>query len=205
MDAVYCKQRHIYDLTRKYYLLGRDHLIEHLDITDDAVVLEVACGTGRNLISIAQRYPQARLYGIDISSEMLVSARSAIAKNGLSHRIQLAQGDACNLSLKQLFDISAADRVVLSYSLSMIPDWEEALRQAIKVLSRDGQLHVVDFGNQDKLPGIFRSILHSWLARFHVAPRLDLQQQMTGLAQKSDRQLSFQSLYRDYARYGMIA
>ncbi|HWU72526.1 MAG TPA: SAM-dependent methyltransferase, partial [Sphingomonas sp.] len=28
MDAIYRSQRHFYDLTRKYYLLGRDALIE---------------------------------------------------------------------------------------------------------------------------------------------------------------------------------
>ncbi|TIV74063.1 MAG: SAM-dependent methyltransferase, partial [Mesorhizobium sp.] len=32
MDGVYRWQRHIYDLTRKYYLLGRDRLIDGLDV-----------------------------------------------------------------------------------------------------------------------------------------------------------------------------
>ena len=30
MDAVYRHQRHVYDVTRKFYLLGRDHLIGEL-------------------------------------------------------------------------------------------------------------------------------------------------------------------------------
>ena len=30
MDAIYRTQRHFYDLTRKYYLLGRDRLIREL-------------------------------------------------------------------------------------------------------------------------------------------------------------------------------
>ena len=30
MDSVYRHQRHIYDLTRKFYLLGRDDLIDGL-------------------------------------------------------------------------------------------------------------------------------------------------------------------------------
>ena len=30
MDRVYRRQRHIYDATRKFYLLGRDPLIERL-------------------------------------------------------------------------------------------------------------------------------------------------------------------------------
>ncbi len=32
MDGVYRYQRHVYDLTRKYYLLGRDRLIDGLDV-----------------------------------------------------------------------------------------------------------------------------------------------------------------------------
>lgn len=30
MDRIYATQRHIYDATRKFYLLGRDELIEDL-------------------------------------------------------------------------------------------------------------------------------------------------------------------------------
>ena len=31
MDRIYRRQRHVYDLTRKYYLLGRDELIERFE------------------------------------------------------------------------------------------------------------------------------------------------------------------------------
>ena len=37
-------------------------------------VLEVGCGTGRNLVSALRRFPQAEFYGMDISSEMLATA-----------------------------------------------------------------------------------------------------------------------------------
>ena len=42
MDGVYRYQRHIYDLTRKYYLLGRDGLIADLDVPAGGAVLEMA-------------------------------------------------------------------------------------------------------------------------------------------------------------------
>lgn len=42
MDAVYRHQRHFYDLTRKYYLLGRDHLIDELQPPDGARCLSSA-------------------------------------------------------------------------------------------------------------------------------------------------------------------
>jgi trans-aconitate methyltransferase len=43
-------------------------------------VLELGCGTGRNLDRIARRWPGMRLHGIDISREMLASARARLGK-----------------------------------------------------------------------------------------------------------------------------
>ena len=56
MDGIYRGQRHIYDLTRKYYLFGRDGLIEQLAAPDGATVIEIACGTGRNLGAIKRKF-----------------------------------------------------------------------------------------------------------------------------------------------------
>ncbi|RVD53610.1 class I SAM-dependent methyltransferase, partial [Mesorhizobium sp. M7A.F.Ca.ET.027.03.2.1] len=84
MDGVYRWQRHIYDLTRKYYLLGRDLMISGLDVPVGGTVLELGCGTGRNIILAARRYPDARFYGLDISAEMLETAGKAIDREGLS-------------------------------------------------------------------------------------------------------------------------
>ena len=70
MDGIYRYQRYIYDATRKYFLLGRDRLIEELAVPAGGTVLEIGCGTGRNLILVARRYPDARLYGFDISREI---------------------------------------------------------------------------------------------------------------------------------------
>ncbi len=61
MDRVYRHQRHVYDLTRKHYLLGRDHLIDRLEPPAGGHVLELGCGTGRNLIAAAKRYPRRPL------------------------------------------------------------------------------------------------------------------------------------------------
>ncbi len=47
MDHVYRHQRYIYDLTRKYYLFGRDRLISGLQLKPGARVVEVGCGTAQ--------------------------------------------------------------------------------------------------------------------------------------------------------------
>jgi len=205
MDSVYRKQRHIYDLTRKYYLLGRDHLIAHLAVPDGGTVLEVACGTGRNLTLVAQRYPDAQLFGFDISAEMLKSAEAAVERKALFDQVSLAQADATDFDPQALFGRRHFDRILISYSLSMIPVWRAAIGHAATTLAPGGELHVVDFGQQTRLPGWFRNGLHGWLAKFHVEPRAELEEVMADTATAIGGTLGFTPLYRDYARYGVIS
>jgi S-adenosylmethionine-diacylgycerolhomoserine-N-methlytransferase len=169
MDEVYRGQRHIYDLTRKYYLFGRDTLIAGLDARAGMRVLEVACGTGRNLAKVGKAWPGVRLFGLDISAEMLKSARAAVGAEA-----RLGEGDACAFDPQSLLGEPAFERIVLSYSLSMIPDWEDALDHAAGLLAAGGSLHVVDFGDLQGLPGPFQTLLRGWLAKFHVEPRSSL-------------------------------
>jgi S-adenosylmethionine-diacylgycerolhomoserine-N-methlytransferase len=204
MDRMYRRQRHVYDLTRKFYLLGRDELIAALQPPPGAAVLEIACGTGRNLIRAAQRYPQARFFGFDVSAEMLTTARANVAAAGLSGRIALAQADATAFDPEALFGVAAFDRIFVSYALSMIPPWRRACAEAVAHLKPGGALHVVDFGDQSELPGLFRAALRSWLARFDVSPRLDLQAALAALAAERGLTLEFRPLYRRYAFHAAL-
>jgi S-adenosylmethionine-diacylgycerolhomoserine-N-methlytransferase len=204
MDRMYRHQRHFYDATRKYYLLGRDLLIDRLRPKAGDCVLEVGCGTGRNLIRAARQYPQARFYGIDISGEMLATAREQIARAGLSSRVQVAQGDATCFDTERLFGIALFQRVFMSYTLSMIPRWRAVLEQATASLAASGQMLIVDFGGQEGLPVWFRPLLAWWLSLFHVTPRAELELELTILADRKDAVLNFERPYRGYAQYAML-
>ena len=202
MDAIYRSQRHIYDLTRKYYLLGRDRLIDGLAVPDDGTVLEVGCGTGRNLILASRRWPKARLFGLDISEAMLETARANVAKADLSDRIGFAAADATAFDAERLFGEPMFDRIFQSYTLSMIPNWQGALREGVRHLSEGGELHIVDFGQQEYLPAPFRKALFAWLARFHVEPRAGLRAALAEAA--GARSVHFTPLYRGYAWSAMV-
>ena len=205
MDAIYRTQRHIYDLTRKYYLLGRDRLIAGLDPPAGGTVLELGCGTGRNLIVAARRYPAARFFGIDISEEMLITARANVRKAGLVDRIRLAQGDASCVDTGAAFGEPAFDRVFISYALSMIPPWRETAAHAMALVKpAGGSLHVVDFGGQSGLPGWFGAGLRGWLAKFSVSPREDLEPVLAEVARGAGARLEFSRLYRVYARAAVV-
>ena len=81
MDRLYSRQRFIYDATRRYYLWGRDELIANLDVPEGGTALEIGCGTARNLVAAARRYPSARLFGLDISEVMLATAHGSLSPN----------------------------------------------------------------------------------------------------------------------------
>ena len=205
MDAIYRSQRHFYDLTRKYYLLGRDRLIAELAPPPGGTVIEIGCGTGRNLIAAARKFPEARFFGIDISREMLSTARANITRAGLSERITLAQGDATAFDAQALFGVARFDRVFQSYTLSMIPDWQGALREGASKLAAGGRLDLVDFGQQERLPTAFRQLLFAWLAQFDVAPRATLGATLEQIAAAQGLSARLTPLYRGYAWAGRLS
>ena len=175
MDQVYRHQRYIYDFTRKYYLFGRDRLIRELALSPGDRLVEVGCGTARNLIRIARRYPGTQLFGLDASQEMLKTAAEAVRRAGLETRISLAHGYAEDLTPAMFGENEAFDACVFSYSLSMIPRLETGTCVAASAsLSATGRIHVVDFGDLAGLGGAGRAILLAWLRLFHVTPRAEL-------------------------------
>lgn len=204
MDGIYRYQRFIYDASRKYFLLGRDRMLDGLQVPPGGRVLEVGCGTGRNLILAARRYPQARFYGFDISGVMLDTARQSIARAGLSDRITLALGDATDFDAGHLFGQRDFDRVFISYAVSMIPPWRAALPMAMRAVASGGSLHVVDFGQQAGLPRWFKAGLGAWLAKFSVEPRGDLEQELAKVAAAENAALHYERLYRDYAQLAVV-
>ena len=199
MDDIYRYQRLIYDVTRKYYLLGRDRLIREMEPEPGTHILEIACGTGRNLDCMDRLYPGRHLYGLDISEQMLETAREKLAG-----RVLLAHGDACSFDPVGLFGRESFDHIVLSYSLSMIPDWQGALSQALAHLAPGGTLHIVDFGDLSRLPGSFSYLLRKWLEQFHVQVRDDLSERLVGAVSARGLALSHVSLYLTYAQMAKI-
>ncbi|HEY0959964.1 MAG TPA: class I SAM-dependent methyltransferase [Novosphingobium sp.] len=193
MDAVYRGQRQIYDVTRKFFLFGRDSLIAGLKCEPGDTVLEIGCGTGRNLSLIARRWPGAALYGLDISVEMLASAQAKLGRHAT-----LACGDATDFDAGALFGREKFDRVVISFALSMIPDWQTAIEQGLRTLSPTGTLHMVDFGDSNGLPCLLRTGLNAWLHRFHVTPRLNLGTSAAAIAARHGRRCHMKRGPMDY-------
>lgn len=200
MDRIYTLQRHFYDVTRKYFLLGRDSLIERMELRPGMKVLEIGCGTARNLIALAKKHPQVQFYGLDASREMLETAQQKIDAQKLTGRIVLKYCLAEELDSLRTFGMSEPfDAMFFSYALSMIPTWRASLDAAFNNLRPGGTVYSVDFWDQNELPGAFRWLLVGWLNLFHVHHRPELLDYMKELEGKGRFALTLTSLYRRYA------
>jgi S-adenosylmethionine-diacylgycerolhomoserine-N-methlytransferase len=200
LNRLYRFQRHFYDLTRRFFLFGRDDLLEQMDISDGDHVLEVGCGTGRNLLFLARRHPRAKFYGIDASDQMLKTAAAKFDANDMQKTIVLRQGLAERLDAEKNFALDEPfDVVFFSYTLSMIPDWRAAVDAALSSLKPEGSLYVVDFGDGRGLPGWFYRLLKTWLGLFDVRPRPELLGYLEGLARAGNGLLRSFPVRRHYA------
>ncbi len=164
LNKYYRWSRPIYDVTRKYYLLGRDTVLKRLAAEDWKGLVEIGPGTGRNLAILRGMRPDASLGAIEACDEMLEAARKRVPDAHIEH------GFAEQAEYAALLGDVPVDRVLFSYSLSMIPDREGALDKALEALAPGGEVVVVDFADLSGLPGPVARLLRRWLALFHVEP-----------------------------------
>jgi S-adenosylmethionine-diacylgycerolhomoserine-N-methlytransferase len=197
MERIYRPQRLIYDATRRYYLIGRDRLLAGIQAQPGETVLEVGCGTGRNLVHLARRYPQARLIGVEPSPAMLETASRSLQRHGVD--ATLLQGTAESLSATALGRPGGLDHVLFSYVLSMIDEPAAAVDRALALLRPGGILHIVDFGDLADLPPSAASLLRTWLRWFEVDPRPDAGRRLVALTATGTGTLTRQRLGRGYA------
>lgn len=100
-------------------------------------VLDVGCGTGISTLAIRRSLPgKPVMYGIDISEPMLVKARERC--KGLPG-IYFVCGDAERLSA---YFHEAFDAVFYTASIFLLPDFEESISQACRLILPEGVLAI---------------------------------------------------------------
>lgn len=98
--------------------------------------MDVGCGTGQLLESLAKRNPTLRLFGADQSLEML-----AVARERLQGAATLVEGSADRLP----FPDASFDGVVSTSVFHYIPEPEAALAEWRRVLRPGGSVVVTDW------------------------------------------------------------
>ncbi|MCQ3973113.1 MAG: class I SAM-dependent methyltransferase [Anaerolineae bacterium] len=158
MERYYRLHAKIYDATRWSFLFGRKTIIQQVAaITQPVTILEIGCGTGKNLLTLAQTFPQAQLIGLDISESMLrIAAKNLGARLGSVELLHRAYD-------RPLYPEPRFDLILCSYSLSMInPDWQKIIEYAKADLNPGGFMAVVDF--HDSTVPLFKQ----WMRVNHV-------------------------------------
>jgi S-adenosylmethionine-diacylgycerolhomoserine-N-methlytransferase len=202
MDRMYRYQRYFYDATRKFYLFGRDRLIAQMHVQPGETVLEVGCGTGRNLVILAKKFPRTKFFGLDASSEMLKTAQAKVDANKVSNvDLQVALAD--DFTADGTFSLAEPfDSIYFSYSITMIPTWRESIANALANLKPGHKVYIVDFYDQKGLPIWFQKVLKVWLKQFHVQFWNDLMPHLESLEKEGKIKLDISEVYR---RYSFIA
>jgi S-adenosylmethionine-diacylgycerolhomoserine-N-methlytransferase len=200
MDRMYKVQRHFYDLTRKYFLLGRDTALQRMAVRPGERVLEIGCGTARNLIKLLRLQPEGRYFGLDASREMLKTAGTRLARVPGGSQVRLQVCLAERLDYRQVFGLQQPfDVMLFSYALSMIPTWQEALAAARANLAPQGRLIIVDFWDQRELPGWFARLLKRWLNFFGVHYRPELTDFLRNWGDTGHAAVAFEKIGGRYA------
>ncbi len=142
LERYYALHARVYDATRWSFLFGRDLILELAAGAQPhpARILEIGCGTGRNLVRLARLFPHAHLTGVDLAPSMLAVARRRTAPYG--PRISLrAQAYDAPLDPTNRFDL-----VLCSYALTMFnPGFAPAITAAHADLAPGGYFAFVDF------------------------------------------------------------
>ena len=158
LEEFYKIHAKFYDWTRPWFLFDRKKAIERLDVHAGDNVIDCACGTGLNIPMLLRR--KAHVTGTDYSSSMLQRAKKKYPS------IQFVQGDIATYQFDE-----RADRIICTYSLSMVAQWEKAIENMQSTLKKDGRLVILDFHHPWRG---FRKILYPlfrwWLRKHEVDP-----------------------------------
>ena len=133
-----------------------------MDIQDGYTVLDVACGTGDVCFEILKKY-SASITGLDLSQKMLDLAQAKAHRRNLKN-ITFIQGDAENLP----FNDSSMDCLTISYGFRNISNYEQALKEFLRVLKPGGMLGILEFSKPKSklIESMFGLYFH------HILPRI---------------------------------
>ena len=135
---------------------GRRAAVQAINRLPPGRILEAGVGTGMTL----PHYDRAhRIYGIDLSPEMLARARRRAARRNLANVEALEEVDAAQLPMAD----HSFDAVAAMYLITVVPDPHQVMTEFIRVIRPGGRLVMINhFGSST----VFVSRAERWLSRY---------------------------------------
>ena len=168
-----------YDFQNSFLSLRRDSywrrvMAQSLRLPGEALVLDMATGTGEVAVEICRHHPQARVIGVDFSPKMLMVGRRKGKFKKFNDRIHISLGDGRQLPLRS----DSFEAATIAFGIRNIQEREQALREFYRVLKPGGQLLIMEFDIPDDslLGTVYRLYfdyllppLGNWLSRTDYA------------------------------------
>ena len=134
-----------YDFLNHFLSFGIDHYwrnqaIKTLKVNSPKIILDVATGTGDLAITALKLNPE-KIYGVDISSDMLEIGRKKLLKKNLQDKIELLEVD----SEKLIFEDNKFDAVTVGFGVRNFENLEKGLSEMRRVIKPGGKLVVLEF------------------------------------------------------------
>ena len=136
-------------------IIWRKKAVKMLKEDKPKMILDVATGTGDFAIQSMSLNPD-KIFGIDISKEMIKIGVSKIKKKGLDGIISLAEGDAEDIK----FDDETFDAITIGFGVRNFENVEKGLGSMYRVLKNGGKLVVLEFSKPKLFP--FKQIYHAY-------------------------------------------
>src|SRR5574338_614301 len=146
-----------YDAGTGFEVVHHAEALRFADIQEGQHVLDVACGTGRGTVGLAQAVGlNGKVDALDLSQAMLEQARTKIEKLELSDRVHFKQGNAKELPYPE----EAFDLVYNGYMFDLIPldGFMPILKEMARVLKPGGKLVLVNMSKPDNRKTFFERI-----------------------------------------------
>lgn len=117
-------------------------LVERYKVPEQAQILDVGCGTGEIPVRLVDKYPDARVLGVDPYASHVEFAKRRHGAH--SDRLRFEQADPYQLG----FETNTYDLVVCRHLLQAVPYPERILDELVRVTKPGGRLHLLceDYG-----------------------------------------------------------
>lgn len=137
---------HRYDLLNRMLSFGQDlvwrkRMKRYLPDGDGLKLLDLATGTGDQLICLAEDPRIVSGVGMDLAEKMLDVGREKLARMDGGGRFRLETGDAVKVPVKEAY----ADVVTVSFGIRNVVSVQEALAEMYRVLKPNGRVLILEF------------------------------------------------------------
>ena len=146
-----------YDAGTTFEVEHHAEALRRANIQEGQHVLDVACGTGRGTVGLAQAVGDSgKVDALDLSEDMLEQARVKIKKLGLTDRVHFKQGNARELP----YPDETFDLVYNGYMFDLIPldGFMPILQEMVRVLKPGGRLVLVNMSKPDGRKTFFERV-----------------------------------------------